>query len=98
MASCSNKATEEQMKTLSELDRQRDGLQADLKRAQDNLREQQSKLANAKRDLTDCQNDTQGASAMLMNWPNVWADSVDWRIAPPVTAPEPKKMTVKKKH
>jgi chromosome segregation ATPase len=100
LASCSNKATEEQMKTLADLDRQRAGLQDDLKRAQQNLSEQQSKLANAKRDLTDCQNDTQGASAMLSRWPNVWADSVDWRLAPPpapVTAPA-KKMTMKKKH
>ena len=98
VVSCSNKATEEQMKTLADLDRQRAGLQDDLKRAQQNLAEQQSKVANAKRDLTDCQNDTQGATAMLARWPNVWADSVDWRLAP-TPAPEPvKKMTVKKKH
>lgn len=99
MASCSNKATEEQMKTLGELDRQRSGLQDDLRRAQQNLAEQQSKLTNAKRDLTDCTNDTQGATAMLSRWPDVWTDSVDWRVAPAVvpvpTATAPR---MKKKH
>jgi hypothetical protein len=99
LASCSNKATEEQMKTLADLDRQRSGLQDDLRRAQQNLAEQQSKLTNAKRDLSDCTNDTQGASAMLSRWPDVWADSVDWRIAPPVVpVPDAKAPRLKKKH
>jgi outer membrane murein-binding lipoprotein Lpp len=96
VTSCSNKATEEQMKTLHDLDRQRDQLKTDLQHAQDNLRDAQGKLANADRDLADCQSDTRAAQAGLAMWPNVWPDSVDWRLAPP---PPPVDSTMmKKKH
>src|SRR5438094_6095956 len=92
VTSCSNKATEEQMKTLRDLDQQRDGLKSDLQRAQDNLRDAQGKLANADRDLADCQSDTRAAQEGLSRWPNVWADSADWRLAPPPPPPEEKHM------
>ncbi len=90
MMSCSNKATEEQMKTLHDLDQQRDQLNNDLQRAQGDLRDAQGKLESANSDLTQCQNNTQAAQAGLAIWPNVWPDSVDWRVAPP-PAPEPAK-------
>ncbi len=93
--SCSNKATEEQMKTLHSLDQQRDQLKMDLQHAQDNLRDAQGKLANADRDLADCQTDTKAAQDGLSRWPNVWPDSVDWRVAPP---PAPAPETTMKKH
>ncbi len=80
VTSCSNKATEEQMKTLHDLDQQRDQLRMDLQQALGNLRDAQGKLANANLDLTDCQSDTQAAQAGLAMWPNVWPDSVDWRM------------------
>jgi hypothetical protein len=96
LASCSNKATEEQMKTLGELDRQREGLRGDLQRSQSDLRDAQGKLANAQRDLSDCNTDTQAASAMLQKWPDVWPDSVEWRLAPP-PAPVPEKTGKKSK-
>jgi outer membrane murein-binding lipoprotein Lpp len=92
VTSCSNKATEEQMKTLHDLDQQRDQLKMDLQQAQGNLRDAQGKLANANRDLTDCQSDTQAAQAGLAMWPNVWPDSADWRIAPPPDASNNKMM------
>jgi septal ring factor EnvC (AmiA/AmiB activator) len=97
LASCGpTKATEEQMKTISDLDQQRESLRTDMQRAQDNLRDAQGKLANADRDLADCQSDTRAASDGLQRWPNVWADSADWRVAPP---PAPETMTKKmKKH
>jgi septal ring factor EnvC (AmiA/AmiB activator) len=91
VTSCSNKATEEQMKTLHDLDQQRDQLRSDLQHAQDNLRDSQGKLASADRDLSDCKSDTQAAQAGLAMWPNVWPDSVDWRVAPP-SAPMDNKM------
>ena len=94
--SCSNKATEEQRKTLSQLDSQRDGLRSDLDRAQNNLRDAQGKLANADKDLADCNSDTQAASAWLVKWPNVWADSTDWRVAPPAPAPAAAPVETKK--
>lgn len=87
-SSCSNKATEEQMKTLHQLDQDRDNLQQDLSRAQSMLRDTKSKLANSQKDMADCQSQTQAASAALLNWPNVWADSADWRVVPP-PAPMP---------
>ncbi|MDP4199259.1 MAG: hypothetical protein Q8922_16040 [Bacteroidota bacterium] len=90
LASCSNKATEEQMKTLHQLDQQRDGLRNDLQSAQNNLRDAQGKLASADRDLADCTSDTRAAQEGLTRWPNVWADSADWRLAPP-PAPAPEK-------
>ncbi len=83
VTSCSNKATEEQMKTLHDLDQQRDQLKVDLQRAQDNLRDAQGKLSSADRDLADCQSDTRAAQAGLAMWPNVWPDSADWKVAPP---------------
>ncbi len=98
LTSCSNKATEEQMKTLHGLDQQRDQLKMDLSHAQDNLRDAQGKLANADRDLADCQSDTKAAQAGLAMWPNVWPDSVDWRVAPPPPPPAEMKTTKKKHH
>ncbi len=86
VTSCSNKATEEQMKTLHDLDQQREQLQSDLQHAQDNLRDSQGKLASANRDLSDCQSDTKAAQAGLAMWPNVWPDSADWQMAPPADA------------
>ena len=91
------KATEEQMKTISDLDQQRESLRMDMQHAQDNLRDAQGKLANADRDFADCQADTRAASDGLQRWPNVWADSVDWRLAPP-PPPVQEKATKKKKH
>ena len=81
LASCSNKATEEQMKTLRELDSERDGLRAELERNQSALRDAKGKLTTQDRDLKDCNDDTQFARAELVNWPNVWADSLDWKVA-----------------
>ena len=101
MTSCSNKATEEQMKMLHGLDQQRDQLRSDLSHAQDNLRDAKGKLANADRDLTDCQSDTKAAQDGLAKWPNVWPDSADWRPAPPPPpppTPEEMKAMKKKKH
>jgi len=95
LTGCSNKATEEQMKALGELDRQREGYRADLQRAQSSLSDVRGKLANADRDLKDCNDDTQAASAWLQKWPNVWADSTDWRLAPPPPPPAPEKSTKK---
>lgn len=98
VTSCSNKATEEQMKTLHDLDQQREGLRTDLQHAQDNLRDAQGKLANADRDLADCQADTRAVQDGLTRWPNVWADSADWRVAPPPAPPEEKHTKKMKKH
>lgn len=95
LTSCSNKATEEQMKTLHDLDNQRDQLKTELQQAQSNLQDSQGKLASADRDLADCQADTKAAQAGLAMWPNVWPDSADWRIAPP---PAPDTMATTKKH
>jgi hypothetical protein len=81
LASCSNKATEEQMKTLRALDSERDGLRAELDRNQSALRDAKGKLTAQDRELKDCNDDTQFARAELVNWPNVWADSLDWKIA-----------------
>ena len=80
LASCSSKATEEQMKTLRELDAQRDGLRAELDRQNAALRDAKGKLTSHDRELKDCGDDTQFARAELVNWPNVWADSADWRM------------------
>jgi len=96
LMSCSNKATEEQMKTLQGLDQQRDQLKTDLQHAQNNLRDANGKLESANRDLADCQNNTSAAQAGLAMWPNVWPDSVDWRLAPPPAPVEEKPM--KKRH
>lgn len=88
LTSCSNKATEEQMKTLHGLDAQRDQLRGDLGNAQNSLKDAQGKLASADRDLADCQADTRAAQAGLEKWPNVWADSTEWNPPPPPPAPE----------
>ena len=93
LSSCSNKATEEQMKMLGDLDRSRDQLRMDLERAKNNLRDVQGKLAAQDRDLADCQRETAAVREGLVNWPNIWADSADWRLAPPpppVTEPKKK--------
>jgi TolA-binding protein len=84
LQSCSSKATEEQMKTLSDLDRQRDALKSDLGSAQDKLRDLQGKIAQQDRDLSDCNMDTQVAKDGLTRWPNIWADSADWRMPAPM--------------
>lgn len=89
LASCSNKATEEQMKTLHGLDAQRDQLRGDLANAQNSLKDAQGKLASADRDLADCQADTRAAQEGLSRWPNVWADSTEWN--PPAPPPPPEK-------
>ena len=85
LQSCSSKATEEQMKTLSDLDRQRDALKNDLGSAQDKLRDVQGKISQQDRDLSDCNMDTQVAKDGLTRWPNIWADSADWRMAAPAS-------------
>lgn len=87
LASCSNKATEEQMKTLRELDARRDGLRSELERAQSSVRDAKGKLATHDRDLKDCNDDTDFARTQLTMWPNVWADSTDWMVAVPVAEP-----------
>lgn len=94
LSSCSNKATEEQMKALRDLDVNRDNLKMDLARAKSNLSDVQGKLAAQDRDLADCQSQTAAVRAGLVNWPNIWADSADWRLAPPPPPPAP----AKKKH
>ena len=99
LQSCSNKATEEQMKALGALDHQRDGLRNDIQAAQDRLKDVQGRLAVHDRDLSDCNLDTQAAKDGLTRWPNIWADSADWRVAPPpAPAPEPMTKGKKKKH
>ena len=80
LASCSNKATEEQMETLRQLDSEREGLRSELDRTNASLRDARAKLATHDRDLKDCNDDTQFARAELVNWPNVWADSLDWKL------------------
>ena len=91
LASCSNKATEEQMKALNELDRQRDGLRSDLERAQSSLKTAQASLSQQNKELADCNSDTQAARASLGNWPNVWSDSTEWNPPPPPPPPAPTK-------
>ncbi|MBS1903400.1 MAG: hypothetical protein JSS75_06845 [Bacteroidetes bacterium] len=96
LSSCSNKATEEQMKTLHELDQRRDGLVQDLDRAKNTLRDAQGKLAAQDRDLADCQQQTQAVRDGLAQWPNIWPDANEWNPPPPPPpAVEPK---AKKKH
>src|SRR5689334_13195747 len=58
LSSCSNKATEEQMKALRDLDQSRDQYKMDLERAKNNLRDVQGKLSAQDRDLADCQRET----------------------------------------
>jgi len=96
LSSCSNKATEEQMKKLRDLDQTRDGLRMDLERAKGNLSDVQGKLAAQDRDLADCNRQTAAVREGLTQWPNIWADSADWRLAPP-PAPAVEKSS-KKKH
>ncbi len=97
LTSCSNKATEEQMKTIHSLDQQRDGLKTDLQHAQDNLRDAQGKLANADRDLADCNADTRAAQDGLAKWPNVWPDADVWNPPPPPPPVVPEKHAKKHK-
>ncbi len=96
LSSCSNKATEEQMKKIRDLDQSRDGLKMDLERAKGNLSDVQGKLAAQDRDMADCSAQTAAVRAGLVNWPNIWADSVEWRMAPP--PPPPMTAPAKKKH
>jgi hypothetical protein len=56
-----------------------------------------SKLAQQDRDLKDCNDDTQAAQHWLTMWPNVWPDSVEWRMAP-APAPMEKETTKKSRH
>ncbi|MEP7235379.1 MAG: hypothetical protein ABI778_08800 [Ignavibacteriota bacterium] len=83
LSSCSNKATEEQMKKLRDLDQTRDGLKMDLEHAKSSLSDVQGKLAAQDRDLADCNKQTAAVRDGLVSWPNIWADSADWRPAPP---------------
>ena len=96
LSSCSNKATEEQMKKLRDLDQSRDGLRSDLERAKGNLSDAQGKLSAQDRDLADCNRQTAAVHEGLASWPNIWADSADWRAAPP--PPPPAVTPTKKKH
>jgi len=96
LSSCSNKATEEQMKKLRDLDQTRDGLRSDLDRAKGNLSDVQGKLSAQDRDLADCNAQTAAVRQGLTQWPNIWADSADWRLAPPPAAMDD--MKTKKKH
>ncbi|MDP4219664.1 MAG: hypothetical protein Q8916_05475 [Bacteroidota bacterium] len=96
LSSCSNKATEDQMKKLRELDQSRDGLKMDLEHAKGSLADVQGKLAAQDRDLADCQSQTAAVRAGLVNWPNIWPDSADWRVAPP--PPPPAAPAKKKRH
>ena len=96
LSSCSNKATEEQMKKITDLDRQRDGLKSDLDRAKGNLSDVQGKLAAQDRDLADCRQQTNAVNAGLAQWPHVWPDEADWNPPPP--PPPPVEKTKKKHH
>jgi len=96
LSSCSNKATEEQMKKITDLDRQRDGLRTDLERAKGNLSDVQGKLAAQDRDLADCNRQTAAVREGLAQWPNVWPDAADWNPPPP--PPPPATEVKKKKH
>lgn len=82
------------MKTLRELDQNRDRLQSELDRSKNTLRDLQSKLAGQDRDLADCQKQTAAVREGLAQWPNIWPDANEWNPPPP-PAPEP--MTGKKK-
>jgi hypothetical protein len=95
LSSCSNKASEEQMKSLRDLDTRRDGLKMDLERAKGNLSDVQGKLSAQDRDLTDCQQQTAAVRQGLAQWPNVWPDAAEWNPPPP---PPPPPAPVKKKH
>lgn len=93
LTSCSNKATEEQMKTLRELDQNRDRLQSELDRSKNTLRDLQSKLDAQNRDLADCARQTAAVREGLALWPNVWPDANEWNPPPP---PAPAPVTGKK--
>ena len=97
LVGCSNKATEEQMKTLRDLDGQRSRLQSDLDRANASLRDLQSKLAAQDRELSDCQRDMAAVREGLVTWPNVWPDEADWNPPPP-PPPAPAPTTGRRKN
>ena len=97
LSSCSNKATEDQMKTLRDLDQHRDALQQDLDRAKTSLRDVQGKLAAQERSLADCQQQTQAVRAGLEQWPNIWPDSAEWNPPPP-PPPAEKPMKTRRHH
>lgn len=84
---CSNKATEEQMKTLRDLDGQRSRLQSELDRSNATLRDLQSKLAAQDRELSDCQRDMAAVREGLNTWPNIWPDEGEWNPPPPPPPP-----------
>jgi len=98
LSSCSNKATEEQMKKITDLDRTRDGLKMDLERAKGNLSDVQGKLAAQDRDLADCNRQTEAVRQGLAQWPNVWPDAADWNPPPPPPPPAEMPKTKKKHH
>ena len=97
LVSCSNHWTEEQQKSLMALDQQRDGLRTDLDRSKSQLMDARSKLAAQDKNLSDCSAETAAARSALEKWPNIWADSADWRVAPPPPPPA-ETTTGKKKH
>ena len=97
LSSCSNKATEEQMKKITDLDRQRDGLKMDLEHAKGSLADAQGKLSAQDRDLSDCRQQTAAVQAGLSQWPNVWPDAADWNPPPPPPPPPAEKPHHKKK-
>jgi len=94
LVGCSNKATEEQMKTLRDLDSQRASLQSENDRASATLRDLQSKLAAQDRELSDCQRDMAAVRDGLNTWPNIWPDEAEWNPPPP---PPPVAPTGKRK-
>lgn len=94
LTSCSNKATEEQMKTLRELDQNRDRLQSELDRATATYTDLQAKLAAQDRELGDCRQQAEAVQAGLQLWPNVWPDENVWNPPPP---PEPEPVKKRKK-
>ncbi|MEI8134005.1 MAG: hypothetical protein WCH46_02865 [bacterium] len=97
LSSCSNKATEEQMKKITELDRTRDGLRIDLERAKGSLSDVQGKLAAQDRDLNDCNKLTAQVREGLSMWPNIWPDAAEWNPPPPPPPPAPE-VKKKKRH
>jgi predicted nucleic acid-binding Zn-ribbon protein len=96
LTSCSNKATEEQMKTLRELDSQRGRLQSELNNAKNQLADLQGKLAALDRELNDCRQQTQAVQEGLRLWPNIWPDAAEWNPPPPPPPPAPTKKGKKK--
>jgi septal ring factor EnvC (AmiA/AmiB activator) len=97
LSSCSNKATEEQMKTLRELDQNRDRLSSELERAKASLADANAKLSAQDKDLADCRQQTQAVQEGLKMWPNIWPDANEWNPPPPPPPPAPTKSKKGKK-